>query len=364
MQRAPTLIAALMTACTGSAPPEPPDAPLDVASEPVRSELHGLTLDLFSLPHLGVGTVEVAFEGTSAVAESDSVGQFEVDLPPGSVVYPIARRTGFRPTRNPAVLAIEGSIARDAYVVAEVELRSMSLAVSGIGLAAGTAVVFADLRRFGEPITGEPLSGIRLVNDSGVVVSARGPFVLDAAGQVDLAAAETVSAFDGRAVVGWLDCPVGTWRIAISSELLQQNVICDAGGATIVDTTTPGEPILPPAPTFSTDIFPTLGRPSIDPRGLACTACHNQLAVAGQMVPIAFDGFPSAAYSAMLLRATEQVPGEKIVDLETPEQSLLLRRPLYEAPPATQDHPNATLIDTRTFEYRLILRWLRQGARE
>lgn len=354
-----------LVACTGAAPPD-----VAVDTQPtnpattIEARIRGRTVDWLSAPASPVADVELVFDGTAARTTSDRLGDYQATVPPGSVVYPIARHPGFRSTRSPAVLAVEGEVSREAFVIAEAQLRSISLAISGRLPTPGTAAVFADLRRFGEPMIGEPLSEIRLVDELAGAIAARGPFVLAVTGQVDGAATVTSASFDGHAVVGWLDCPAGTWRIAIGSELLPHNVICDADGATIVDTTIDGEPVLPATPSFTLEIFPMLGRPSVDPRGLACTACHDQRGAADGVVPIAFDGAPSEVYATMHARAATQSADEKLLDLDQPSRSLLLRRPLFEPPPAAQDHPNATLLDTRTYEYQVILRWLRQGARE
>ena len=42
---------------------------------------------------------------------------------------------------------------------------------------------------------------------------------------------------------------------------------------------------------------------------------------------------------------------------------MLLKRPLYEQPPAAQDHPNATFIDTNDADYKLFLLWITNGAK-
>jgi hypothetical protein len=41
----------------------------------------------------------------------------------------------------------------------------------------------------------------------------------------------------------------------------------------------------------------------------------------------------------------------------------LLKRPLYEAPPAPQDHPNATFLDVNAPDYKLFLLWITNGAK-
>jgi hypothetical protein len=352
-------LAFAFAACVGAPPLDPSDAPIDAPE--VTAAIAGRTFEWFAAPDIAVGQVELAFDGTTAQphATSDHTGAFVATVPPGSVVHPIATRAGFRPTRNPAVLALEGTADRDVHVVAAVQVTSLYLAVTGAPPTAGASLVFADLRRHGEPIVG-PLTEVALVTDAGIPVPAIGPIVVDATGRAELAATTTSPLFGGRSVVAWLDCPAGTWRIALAGELLPHPVICDREGATIIDTTLADAPTLPANPTFALDIYPRLGRPSQDPRGLACTACHNGFAVAAGSVPIAYDGVPTVVHALLASRSAEQPAGAKILDLEAPEQSLLLRRPLYEVPP---DHPNATLIDPRSFDYQLLLRWIRQGAR-
>ena len=111
-----------------------------------------------------------------------------------------------------------------------------------------------------------------------------------------------------------------------------------------------GEAPPPPPPPenlidFATEIHPLF-------ESLYCTNCHR----ANSPLPniqLELDGAPEAVYEALF---GGDVPR---VDLNVPDDSLLLKKPLLEDPP---DHPNAAFIATNDPAYVLIRSWIEQGA--
>jgi len=106
-------------------------------------------------------------------------------------------------------------------------------------------------------------------------------------------------------------------------------------------------------PKFSVDIYPRLQRAAVG--GLGCANCHT---LGGPGAIIQYD-LPAAMVLASLLPAA---PNGR-VDTTTPANSLLLTKPLYEPPPLTQNHPNATFIDINDPDYKLITLWISNGLK-
>ncbi len=122
-----------------------------------------------------------------------------------------------------------------------------------------------------------------------------------------------------------------------------------ADGATLALTGGQGDGMGTPMPKFAMNIYPKLQKAAAG--GLGCANCHTANGPAAATVQ--FDLGADATLTAMKAR-----PG--VIDLTTPENSLLLTKPLYEPPP--YNHPNATFIDTNDPDYKLILTWIQQGA--
>ncbi len=52
-----------------------------------------------------------------------------------------------------------------------------------------------------------------------------------------------------------------------------------------------------------------------------------------------------------------------VINMTTIASSYFLHYPLYEPPPAAQDHPNATFLDTNDPDYQLFLPWITGGLK-
>ena len=87
-------------------------------------------------------------------------------------------------------------------------------------------------------------------------------------------------------------------------------------------------------------------------------AVHNEIAV----VPMA-DSVQEFRVDTNALKAEYGQTAGGVINAVTPADSFLLKRPLYEAPPTPQDHPNATFIDVNDSDYKLFLLWITNGAK-
>ena len=195
----------------------------------------GHVLDAWT--ELALDTALVSVEDSDPLVSdtSNASGEYAVELAQDGALSLLVTRTGYHPTQNPVPLASE-SASLDVYAVAASDAQRQ---YSGLGLVqtSGTAVVFATLRDAdGNPLEGIPLADVTLVDMLGVPVGL-GPYYFDASG--DLASSATLStsaAFDGRARVGFLDCPAGEHELEVArvAGSLFAAVSCSADGATLV----------------------------------------------------------------------------------------------------------------------------------
>jgi hypothetical protein len=128
-------------------------------------------------------------------------------------------------------------------------------------------------------------------------------------------------------------------------------VVVVADGAALVSTGGQDDDGTPTGtPTFATNVYPLLQKGALG--GLGCANCHT----AGGLMPALQFDLPAADTLAAILGR----PG--VVDPANPALSLLLTKPLYEQPPALQNHPNATFANDLDPNYRIILAWITGGA--
>jgi hypothetical protein len=299
------------------------------------------------------------------MATSAIDGAYEVEVAVGSKLFLLASKSMYRTTRNTAVDVGEMPVMQDIYVMTEQDVRNQYTAV-GATPTAGTAIAIAELRRNnGMPFEGIPLTDIQLLDaDNQPVATAKGPYGFNAAGSVDLAET-TVTPYSGKARIAYLDVPPGTYTIAVSylddaqqPKIQNTSVTVAADGATLVATGGMGgggggggggNNVTDPS--FATDIYPKLQRAGAG--GLGCANCHT---LTGPAAVLKYDEAPGT-----VLANITAIPG--VINATTPEASLLLVRPLYELPPALQDHPNATFLDINDPNYKLFLLWIQKGAK-
>jgi hypothetical protein len=361
----------LLAACVGGAPPPPDDGddePTDVPAQVQR--VSGKAMDYF-VPGTPLQGATLTTDGIDPprMATSATDGAFAMDdVPVGSQLFFSAARANYRPTRNQVAVA-DAAVVQDVYLMSTTDINRQYASDGGKTPAAGRAFVVADLQRNnGTPLAGVPLTSVKLVDAAnapapGVI----GPYSFGATGDIAPAATQT-EAHGGKARVAFLDVPAGRFSLKVTyldgqgqQQTLTTPVTTVEGGATLVRAggTGGGGGTAGGAggggggtlnPRFATDVFPRLQTAANGGRG--CANCH---AVGGQGAVAVFNALPTDVLAALKAK-----PG--LLDLATPANSLLLTKPLYEAPPAPQNHPNATFVDATDPDYKLILLWIQQGA--
>lgn len=371
------LVAVLGTACVGGAPDavddddvvpdDTTDEVTDVADDgmPVDTDraVSGMVMDYFGEDPLpdSVLTAEGVQPAATATAGIDAMFTFDA-IPVGSKIILGVTRPNYRATRNVATTVGETDVTANAYAIASVFVTRQH-ATLGTTPTAGKAFVVADLRRAdGTPLVDVLLTGVTLVGpDTDIPVpGVLGPYVLGATGDIVVDPLVTTTTLaNGKAQVAFLDVPAGEHAVKLTYDAGQGPLDvrglltttadgatitlvggADGGGATgeILD------------PTFAAHIYPRLQRAATG--GLGCANCHTA-AGAGAVLP--YDGLAPDVLAAILAR-----PG--VVDLLAPADSLLLTKPLYEPLPP-QNHPNATFLTIEDPDYKLILRWITNGAK-
>jgi hypothetical protein len=284
-----------------------------------------------------------------------------VEVAVGSKFYVIASKTGYRVTRNTSVSVADMPLSQDVYLMSSQDVTNQ---YTGIGATptTGTAFVTAELRRNNNTALEVPLANVQLLDANNVVVTGgvKGPYAYNTAGNVDMAAT-TVTAYQGRARIAYFDVPPGTYTLSVSYQNAQnQTTVNTSSLSTVADGATlalsggmqgggAGSGVTDPS--FATDIYPKLQRAAQG--GLGCANCHT---LSGPAAVLKYDD-PAATVLANMIAATG------VINLATPADSLLLKRPLYEQPPTPQDHQNATFIDTNDADYKLFLLWITNGAK-
>ena len=354
-----------LAGCPGSAPPDVGDNPDggggDDAS-PTSFLLNGKVMDYFG--NVAIDGAAIATDGLTPAltATSAADGAYELDVAVGSALYINATKAGYRPTRNAAMTVADQPVTQNVYLMTDQDVKNQYTAV-GATPTLGTAIVIAELRRNnGMPLEGIPLTNIQLLDAANQpVVGAKGPYFFNAGGSVDTAQT-TATAYNGRTRVAYLDVPPGTFTLAVTY-LNSQNqnttnnttlmTVADGGtlalsggmggsgdgGMTVTD------------PSFAMHIYPKLQRAGAG--GLGCANCHT---LSGPAAVLKYDDPAGTVLAAITARTG-------VVNAVTPADSLLLKRPLYEQPPALQDHPNATFLDVNDADYKLFLLWIQNGAK-
>jgi hypothetical protein len=361
----------LVAACVGGAPPptgDDDDNPGDVPAQVQR--VSGKAMDYFvaGTPLTGVTLASDGIDPPLMVT-SAADGAFAVDeVPVGSQLFFSASRTGYRPTRNLVAIA-DAAVVQDVYLMSAVDISRQYATDGGKTPKAGTAFVVADLQRNnGTPLSGVPLTSVKLVDTANApVAGVIGPYSFGATGDIAPVVTQT-EAHGGKARVAFLDVPAGRFSLKVTftdgqgqQQTITTPVTTVADGATLVRSGGTGSTVGgggtgaggggPPAnPRFVADIFPRLQTAANGGRG--CANCHT---VGGIGSVAVFN-----ALAADVLASMKAKTG--LLDLAAPANSLLLTKPLYEAPPAVQNHPNATFVDATDPDYKLILLWLQQGA--
>ena len=351
-----------ITGCPGKAPPNvegQPDAGSTTDGEAVSFLLSGKVMDYFGNVAIQDAMVQTDGLVPALMATSAIDGTYELDVAVGSALYLVTTKTNFRPTRSQAMTVADMPVTQDVYLMSAQDVRNQYTAV-GAQPVTGTAIMIAEMRRNNnQPVEGIPLANVQLLDANNMPVpNVKGPYFFNAAGSIDTAQT-TATAYQGRSRVAYLDVPPGTFTLAVTYMDGAANVTNSTTLTTVADG---GTLVLSGGgmggggggnndPTFATHIYPKLQRAALG--GLGCANCHT---LTGPAAFLKYDE-PAATVLASLMAR----PGA--INATVPADSLLLKKPLYEQPPATQDHPNATFIDINDADYKLFLLWITNGAK-
>lgn len=354
----------LLAACPGEAPPLPtPDA----GEQPIEGQrVSGKAMDYFATAPTPLQDAALSTDGIapplSATSALDGAFAFE-RVPVGSQIFFSAARPNYRATRNMPVTVADAAVEQDIYLMSTAVIQQQ-YATDGKTPTAGRAFVVAQLQRNnGQPLVDVPLTDITLVDGLGAPVpGAIGPYVIGGAGIITPAAIATASFGTAGSRIAFLDVPPGNFSLKVlvaggqGPQAITTSVTAAADGATLVRSGGMGGGGMgggggtPLNPRFATDIYPRLQTAANG--GLACANCHTLNGTAALA--------PFNVLAADVLAALKAKAG--LIDLATPANSLLLTKPLYEKPPALQNHPNATFVDADDGSYKLMLLWIQQGA--
>ena len=374
------LLPGLLVGCAGSAPgitgdpdaalpnvdaaPTPPDGPIADLGQRVS----GKAIDYFANTLTPVDAAMVSTDGITPalMATSAADGAFALDhVPTGSKLFLSAIRTNYKATRNVATTVAGVPVIQDIYLMAAQDIKNQYTTVGLPPPTATQSILVADLRMIdGATLTGIPTTNIKLLDANNAPITIAGTYFFNAQGIVDVAVT-TATAFPfaaggatPRSRVALLGVPAGTYTLSVTytptagTPITMTSTINAAADVAILaqtggTATTTG----PTAPTFTADIYPRLQKAGAG--GLGCANCHT---AGGTGAVLQYD-LPATT----VLTNMKAITG--VINLATPATSLLLVRPLYEAPPLPQDHPNATFIDINDPDYKLFLLWITQGAK-
>jgi hypothetical protein len=357
-----------LAACPGQ-PPEQTgndvDAGVDAAepdAPPVTDgqRVSGKAMDYF-VANTPLADAMVATDGIDPpkMATSGMDGAYALEaVPTGSKLFVTVTRTNYRPTRNVAITVADMPVEQDVYVMSIADINRQ-YATDGKTPTAGRAFLAAEMTDAqGQPLVGIPLANVVLHDmNNQPVPGIVGPYFFGAQGDIDPALL-TSAAFAGKSRVAILDVPPGTFQLKVTypdgvggtiTSIAQ--ITSSADGAVLAHTggMVPGTPATDPL--FSTDIYPRLQTAANG--GLGCANCHT---TGGAGAVLIMD-----APAATTLTNLTGRPG--VINLLAPAESLLLTKPLYEPPPALQNHPNATFVDVNDPDYKLFLLWITNGAK-
>lgn len=356
----------LLAACVGAAPLPPVDGSVD---EPAAQgqRVSGRAMDYFST-NTPIQGASLATDGVvpELTATSAADGRFAFPtVPVGSQLFISLSRATYQPTRNLIAIA-DASIDQDLYLISTSDIGRQYATDGGKSPTPGRAFVIAELLRSdGSPLAGVALTAVQLVGANDVpLAGVFGPYVIGAAGDIlpPPGGPTATTAYNGKSRVAFLDVPAGTSSLKVTytdggeQKTITTPVSTAADGATIVRSGGMRDGGSVPSgggaqnPRFATDIYPRLQTAANGGRG--CANCHM---VGGTGSVAVFN-----ALASDVLAALKAKPG--LINVADPPASLLLTKPLYEPSPATQNHPNATYVDANDGDYKLIVRWIQQGA--
>lgn len=317
------------------------------ASEPVQGgsrAILGQVVDFKTGAAVDAGT-SVSVSGLLAAPRITAQGAaFTIEgVPDHSVFQVLAAATGHRPTFSPTISVTDFDL--DGIKVATVDDAYLSALATAFGVtpAATKGVVFVHLvDGKGTPRAGVAASSLALVG-------AGAPRFLDAAMQP--VAAASASLASGWAV--YFDVPAGLATVSASAtatvtvEMAASPVA--AGSVTLAEAkVVDGTAALPTNVSFAGQIAPIFVN-----RG--CVACHAGNGPGKDIGNLTLSGGSNLVYRELTQETTTRV------NLATPEASRVLTMPSRETPP--DNHPNVTFASAQDPDFRKILVWIREGAK-
>ena len=329
----------------------------DAGEVPQGLSLSGMVMDYNNLDILAQADVSTEGLLSPIQAISGINGAYSLsNVPPGSTFYVTASVNNYLPTRQEPIEVIDTSVQQNIYVTSQAFVQRQYSTVN-VPMLAGNGFMATDLRRNnGTPLEGVLAGDISLVDALDVEVGV-GPYIFGLTGDVALTAdLDPVVAINGRARIAYLNVPPGLFTLRVPYLDGQGNpALFEVPVQVLADSTTlsatggggGGGGNLPANVNFLEHVYPILQRASLG--GDACGDCHTAI---GQMAAFQFDLDPTLVYQEMLIR-----PG--VVNLITPELSMILTKPMYEDPP---NHPNATWLDALDDSYMTVMQWIIEGA--
>ena len=356
------LLAVSLVGCAGKAPDNTltPDGPSGDSGTETSFMLSGKAIDYFGM--IAVGDATVATDGLEPPRTTTTAtdGAYQLDVAVGSALYLHASKTNYRVTRSQSLTVGDMPVVQDVYLTSLQDIRNQYTAVGSLPKA-GTGVIIAEMRRNNNtPLDGIPLANVQLLDaNNQIVAGAIGPYFFNAAGNLSTGQLVAMT-YGGRSRVAYLDVPPGTYTLAVNYQnnmggtvTINTMLSTVADGTTLVQSGGTQGPTDPGVtdPLFAMHVYPKLQRAALG--GLGCANCHT---LGGPAAVLKFDD-PAATVLASLTARLGAI------NVTTPADSLILKRPLYELPPAIQDHPNATFLDVNDADYKLFLSWITNGAK-
>jgi hypothetical protein len=202
--------------------------------------LDGFVRDYFSNTALASVLLDWEDPGGRTVTSS-STGAYQITgLMETDILFLSGALANYVTTRNEPVILGTTNAIQDQFVISTADANRQYTTLS-LTPTAGRAVVFVTLVDAGGlPHTGIPLSDI-IVADTADDAVGLGPYVFGAGGDlVSPATLSVTTAFGGRARVGFLNVPPGTYTLRVSYDdagtprVKTRQVVADTSGATLI----------------------------------------------------------------------------------------------------------------------------------
>lgn len=328
------------------------DSGMPTDDDVTSHSLSGRVVDFETMQAID-GQASIATDGISppprVTVESAA---FEVaEIPPGSVFYVLAGAPPqYRSTYAGPFEVIFDDLARvDVPVVSEAYIAALFEAF-GIPNAPGGVLIAQLVDDDGAPVEGLAAAAFELNGSADFV----GPFFLDAEMRPDV----ELEATSSSGYVVFFEVPAGlvTINASIDSGYSMSMTPSPVALTTVTLATVStvlGEPALPADVSFKDDVLPVF-------EGRGCAVCHSKKEIGNEVGGLSLDQRDKRKIHKEVTEEISDLHGVARVDLERPENSLILTEPSAEDPPDT--HPNITFMGPTDPDYQLILVWIREGA--